>query len=126
MKFSRQEYWSGVPFPAPRDLLDPGIKLTSLMSSTLAGTFFTISTTLEAHSPIVFIGGDGLVAKSCLSLVTPWTVAYQAPLSKGFPRPECWSELPFASPGDLPNLRIEPMSPSLQAVFCIAGRFFID
>ena len=29
MEFSRQEYWSGVPFPSPRDLLDPGIKLGS-------------------------------------------------------------------------------------------------
>ena len=30
------------------------------------------------------MGGGGLVAKSCLTLVTPWTVAYQAPLSMGF------------------------------------------
>ena len=29
MKFSRQEYWSGLPFPSPGDLLNPGIKLTS-------------------------------------------------------------------------------------------------
>ena len=40
--------------------------------------------------------------------VTPWTVAYQAPLSMGFSRQECWSELPFPSPGDLPNPGIEP------------------
>ena len=33
--------------------------------------------------------------------VTPWTVAYQAPLSMGFSRQECWSGLPFPSPGDL-------------------------
>ena len=26
MEFSRQEYWSGLPFPSPRDLPDPGIK----------------------------------------------------------------------------------------------------
>ena len=45
----------------------------------------------------------------------PWTVAYQAPLSMGFSRPECWSGLPFPSPGDLPNPGIEPRSPSLQA-----------
>ena len=31
--------------------------------------------------------------------VTPWTVAYQAPPSMGFPRQECWSGLPFPSPG---------------------------
>ena len=29
---------------------------------------------------------------------TPWTVAYQAPLSMGFSRQECWSGLPFPSP----------------------------
>ena len=33
---------------------------------------------------------------------TPWTVAYQAPLSMGFSKQECWSGLPFPSPGDLP------------------------
>ena len=33
---------------------------------------------------------------------TPWTVAYQAPPSMGFSRQECWSGLPFPSPGDLP------------------------
>ena len=46
---------------------------------------------------------------------TPWTVAYQAPLSLGFSRQECWSGLPFPSPGDLPNPGIEPGSPVLQA-----------
>ena len=39
--FSRQEYWSGLPFPSPRDLPNPGIEPMSLMSATLAGGFFT-------------------------------------------------------------------------------------
>ena len=47
--------------------------------------------------------------------VTPWTVAYQAPLSIGFSRQECWSGLPFPSPGDLPDPGIEPGSPTLLA-----------
>ena len=47
--------------------------------------------------------------------VTPWTVAYQAPPSMGFSRQECWSGLPFPSPGDLPNPGIEPWSPALQS-----------
>ena len=47
--------------------------------------------------------------------VTPWTVAYQAPLSMGFSRQECWSGLPFPSPGDLPDPGIKPGSPALQA-----------
>ena len=49
------------------------------------------------------------------SFATPWTVAHQPPLSMGLPRQEYWSELPFPSPGDLPDPRIKPKSPSLQA-----------
>ena len=41
MGFSRQEYWSGLPFPPPRDLPDPGIKPASLGSPALADGFFT-------------------------------------------------------------------------------------
>ena len=57
----------------------------------------------------------GLVAKSCPTLVTPWTVACQTPLSVGFSRQEYWSGLSFPCPGDLPDLGIEPGSPALQA-----------
>ena len=46
---------------------------------------------------------------------TPWTVAYQAPLSMEFSRQEYWSELPFPSPGNLPHPGIEAGSPTLQA-----------
>ena len=35
---------------------------------------------------------------------TPWTVAHQAPPFMGFSRQDCWSGLPFPSPGDLPEL----------------------
>ena len=45
----------------------------------------------------------------------PWTVAHQTSLSMGFSRQEYWSGLPFPSPGDLPDPRIEPRSPALQA-----------
>ena len=65
-----------------------------------------------------FICSCCLVAKSCLTLTTPWTVACQASLSMGFPRQEYWSGLPVPAPGDLPNRGIAPMSPAL------AGRFF--
>ena len=57
----------------------------------------------------------GLVAKSCLTLATPQTVACQAPLSIGFSRQEYGSGLPFPSPGDLPDPGIKPGSPALQA-----------
>ena len=49
MEFSWQEYWSGLPFPSPGDLSDPGIEATSLMSPALAGWFFTTSATWEAQ-----------------------------------------------------------------------------
>ena len=46
MKFSRQEYWRGLPRPPPGDLADPGVKPAS---PALAGGFFTLSH-LEAHA----------------------------------------------------------------------------
>ena len=48
MGCSRQEYWSGLPCPPPRDFPEPVIELGSLMSPALAGGFFTTSTTWEA------------------------------------------------------------------------------
>jgi len=50
MEFSRQEYWSGVSFPTPGDLPDPG---TEPPSTTLAGRFFTTSVTWEAPRVII-------------------------------------------------------------------------
>ena len=48
MGFPMQEYWSGLPFPTPRDLPNPWIKPMSLESPALAGGFFTTSATWEA------------------------------------------------------------------------------
>ena len=48
MRFSRQEYWSGLPFPTPGDLPDSGVKPKSLMSSALVGRFFTASATWDS------------------------------------------------------------------------------
>ena len=47
MGFPRQEYWSGLPFPSPGDLLDPGIEPTS---SAMIGRFFTYKIHLCIHS----------------------------------------------------------------------------
>ena len=41
MRFHRQEYWSGLPFPSPGHLPNPGIKLESPMLPALTGAFFT-------------------------------------------------------------------------------------
>ena len=48
MGFSRQEYWSGLQFPSPGDLPDPGIEPMSLVSPALAGRFFLPLHHLEA------------------------------------------------------------------------------
>ena len=48
------------------------------------------------------------------SFATPWTIVCHAPLSMRFPKQKYSSELPFPSPGDLPNPEIEPASPVLQ------------
>ena len=53
--------------------------------------------------------------------VTPWTVAYQAPLSMEFSRQGNWSGLSFSSPGDLPDPGIEIVSLMYPA---LAGMFF--
>ena len=79
---------------------------------------------------IIFHQDDaGLHVSLCVYMVsrvwlfaTPWTVAYQAPLSMEFSRQEYWSELPFPIPGDLPSPRIEPMS--ITWVSCI-GRWIL-
>ena len=52
---------------------------------------------------------------------TPWTVAYQTPLSMEFSRQECWSGVPFPSAGGLPHLWIIPTAPASPA---LAGGFF--
>ena len=49
IEFSRREYWSGLPFPAPGNLPNPGIEPMSLASPAVAGGFFTTSTTWEAQ-----------------------------------------------------------------------------
>ena len=49
MGFSKQEYWSGLPRPPPGDFPDPWMEPASLVFSSLAGGFFTIRATWEAH-----------------------------------------------------------------------------
>ena len=49
MGFFSQEYWSGLPFPSPGDLPNPGIKPASPVSPALAGQFFTTSATCYSN-----------------------------------------------------------------------------
>ena len=54
--FSRQEYWSRLPFPPPGDLCNPGIKPVSLASTALVGGSFTTSATCMYN----FLGMEGV------------------------------------------------------------------
>ena len=69
----------------------------------------------QLHPLLDHIKNGGVsVPKLRLTFVTSWTIAYQTPLSMGFPRQEYWSGLPFPSPGALPDPGVEPRSPALQ------------
>ena len=61
-------------------------------------------------------GGCGLVTKSCLTLVTPQTAAYQDSLPMGFPRQEYQSGLLFPYPGDLSDPGVKPTSPAFRQI----------
>jgi len=64
----------------------------------------------------------GCMGTSVMSnTVTLWTIACQAPLSRGFSRQEYWSRLPFPSPGNLPDQGIEPVS--LMSPILVHGFF---
>ena len=62
-RFSRQEYWIGLPCPPPGGLPDPGIEPASLTYPALAGGFFTSSTTWESLVPITCCH---ILSKACL------------------------------------------------------------
>ena len=86
MEFSRQEYWSGLPFPSPGDLPDPGAEPASLKSHALAGELF-IAAAAAATS-----------LQSCPILCDPIDGSPPGFPSLGFSRQEHWSGLPCPSP----------------------------
>ena len=93
MKFSRQEYWSRLPFPSPGDLSNPGTESASLVSPA-----FSIGLHGKPYYLLLLL----LLLLSRFSCVwlwaTPWTAAYQALPSMGFSRQEYWSGVPLPSP----------------------------
>ena len=100
MRFSRQEYWSGVPLPSLPD-------------------FYSDFTVTVSHFPKHSNCGCGISVSCSVTSDSLWPhglyVDCQAPLSMEFSRQEYRSGLPVPSPGDLPDSGIEPRSPSLQA-----------
>ena len=71
--------------------------------------------TPQVMDGLEYCSTGGLVAKSYLTLETPWTIARQAPLSMGFSGQEYWRGLPCPPPGDLPHPGIKHWSLTLQA-----------
>ena len=104
MEFSKQEYWSGQPFPSP------GIFLTH--RSNLGFPYYLqIPYGLSHQGSCVCVQ---LLSHAWLFAI-PWAADHQAPLSMGFSRQRYWSSLPFPSLGDVPNSLIKPGSLALQA-----------
>ena len=89
MGFTRQEYWSGLPFPSPADLPDPGIKPAS---PAWAGRFFTS----ELPGKSLKMGGGVVVISTEMSSATQW--ATEANSQDFFQVVE-----PFQQPGNIPE-----------------------
>ena len=64
MEFSRQEYWSGFPFPSPGDIPHPRAEPMSVASPALAGRFFTID---PPGKPVRYRSGRGRKRKDDLN-----------------------------------------------------------
>ena len=118
MEFSRQEYWSGLPFPSPRDLSNPGIEPGSPALQADALPSEPPGKPLCAGQLLLLLLSHFSRVRLCATL---WAVAYQTPLAMGFSRQEYWSGLPCAPPEDLLNPEIEPVSLTSPT---LAGRFF--
>ena len=108
MEFSRQEYWSGLPFPSPEDLPDPGIRPASPVSLALQAD------SLLTESPGKWASRASLVAQT----VKNWPAVRETRVNRKKTSACCHCDFPrlspIPSPGDLPNPGSEPGSPALQ------------
>ena len=94
MGFSRQEYWSGLPFPSPGDLPKPRIEPRSP----------ALQTDALPSEPL----GEVKSLSRVQLFVTPWTIAYQTPPSMGFSREEYWSGVLLGKQGKIwQNIKIQ-------------------
>ena len=71
MGFSRQEYWSGLPFPPPGDLPEPGVKPVSLAPLALAGRFFTAASPGKPGNKVENYKPSILLLELLLSVLFP-------------------------------------------------------
>ena len=137
--FSRQEHWSGLPFPSPmhesekwkwsHSVVPNSSRPHELQPTRLLcpWDFPGKSTGVGCHYYLRLIPGGPAESPMLLSMcmlrhdwAIPWTVAHQTPLSMGYFSEEYWSGLPFPPPGDLPNPGIKPACPGSPA---LAGGF---
>ena len=119
MGFSRQWPWSGLPFPSPADLPDPGIgprspalQADALLSEPPGKLYISIwGQNSQVNMPVDVVNTVHQTTQMAISrgkkveslspvllFATPWTAAYQAHPSMGFSRQEYWSGLPLPSP----------------------------
>ena len=89
-----------------------GCKESDMTEKPALLTIFTLNekSIILSLQPFIYTLKVKLLSRVLL-FATPWTVAYQAPLSMGFSRQEYWSGLPFPSPGDLLDPGFEPGLP---------------
>ena len=104
--FSRQESWSGSPFPSPGDPSDPGIQLACPVSPELAGGFFITNATWEARFVLDITSIDTLMAQTVKNLPAvqeTWvqSLGREDPVEKGMATPSSilacripWTEEP--------------------------------
>ena len=90
MGFSRQEYWSRLPFPSPGNLPDPGIEPRSpALEADALSSKPVIAYFINFKKTALIFKSHQIRSDQSLSLVqfsaTPWIVARQTPLSTGFP-----------------------------------------
>ena len=88
--------------------------MMTIPASCIFSVDYSLTRPIFIHIDVLLFHGGSLVAKSCLTLAIPRTVAHQVPLFMGFPSQEHWRGSPFPSPGDLPNPGIGPTFPALQ------------
>ena len=118
MELSRQEYWSGLPYPSPGHSPNPGIEpvspalqADSLWSEPPGEPNIFIYT----HMYIYIYSYICACMCSVASVMSDSLRPRQAPHSMGFSRQKDWRGLSWPPPGDLPDLGIKPASsPALQ------------
>ena len=118
--FFRQEYWSGLPFPSPGDLPNPGMETASLISPAFAGGFFTTNNTWETPCVCVCMYIYRRCAKSlqtCLTLCGLMDCSPPGSSVPGILQARILEQLaiPFSRGSSRPRE---------TWVFLIAGRFF--